>query len=182
MTEPAVETVRATPRERPGHPAARAHRVREWWLGAALVLPTVALAVTFKLVPLGRGVVTSLESSNGFDGSSFAGADNYTRMLDDSMVLASFRNALLVVATLPLWIVLPLVLALLIHQRTPAGSCSGRSTSSRTPSRRSWSASCFGRSSPRTDRSTRCCAEWASNRWRSNGSTDATARSTHWSP
>jgi ABC-type sugar transport system permease subunit len=79
----------------------------------------VALAVTFKFVPLGRGVATSLESSSGFDGTSFAGADNYTRMLDDPMVLTSFRNALMVVATLPVWVVLPLVLALLIHQRTP---------------------------------------------------------------
>ncbi|GAB3157472.1 sugar ABC transporter permease [Micromonospora sonneratiae] len=119
VSEPAVETAQVAQPAGPDRPAARAARVREWWLGAALVLPAVALAVTFKLVPLGRGVFTSLESSNGFDGSSFAGADNYTRMFDDSMVLASFRNALLVVATLPLWIVLPLVLALLIHQKTP---------------------------------------------------------------
>nr|BFE56332.1 sugar ABC transporter permease [Dactylosporangium thailandense] len=93
--------------------------MRQWWLGAALVFPALALAVTFKLVPLGRGVATSLESSGGFDGSSFAGADNYTRMFDDGMVLSSFRNALMVVATLPLWILLPLVLALFIHQRIP---------------------------------------------------------------
>lgn len=83
------------------------------------MLPALVLVVLFKLVPLVRGVLTSLESSSGFGGSEFAGADNYTRMLDDSMVLTSFRNALLVVATLPVWIVLPLVLALLIHQRSP---------------------------------------------------------------
>jgi ABC-type sugar transport system permease subunit len=73
----------------------------------------------FKLVPLVRGVITSFESSGGFDGGSFAGADNYTRMLDDPMVLTSFRNALLVVATLPFWVVIPLVLAVFIHQRAP---------------------------------------------------------------
>jgi raffinose/stachyose/melibiose transport system permease protein len=94
-------------------------RAREWWLGAALVLPALALVVVFKLIPLARGVITSLESSSGFGDGSFAGADNYTRMLDDSMVLTSFRNALLVVATLPFWVVVPLVLAVLIHQRAP---------------------------------------------------------------
>ncbi|MEU8067079.1 sugar ABC transporter permease [Micromonospora humida] len=83
------------------------------------MLPALVLAVLFKLVPLVRGVVTSFESSSGFGGSEFAGADNYTRMFDDPMVLTSFRNALLVVATLPVWIVLPLILALLIHQRSP---------------------------------------------------------------
>ncbi|MFB6397102.1 carbohydrate ABC transporter permease [Polymorphospora lycopeni] len=119
-TAPVAKTDPTTATPGPsGRAAIRTARVRQWWLAAALVFPAVALAVTFKFVPLGRGVATSLESSSGFDGTSFAGADNYTRMLDDPMVLTSFRNALMVVATLPVWVVLPLVLALLIHQRTP---------------------------------------------------------------
>ncbi|MEH1013168.1 sugar ABC transporter permease [Micromonospora sp. CPCC 206060] len=115
VPEPVVADRPPEPVRRPSRPG----RSREWWLGAALVLPALALAVAFKLVPLGRGVATSLESSSGFGGSTFAGADNYVRMLDDPVVLASFRNALLVVATLPVWVVLPLVLAVLIHQRAP---------------------------------------------------------------
>lgn len=109
-----------TPKKQRGPKGATLRSVhrREWRLGAALALPAVALAAVFKLVPLVRGVLTSVESSSGFEESSFAGFDNYTRMFDDSMVLTSFLNALLVVATLPVWIVLPLVLALLIHQRT----------------------------------------------------------------
>ncbi|MER7169642.1 sugar ABC transporter permease [Micromonospora sp. NPDC000207] len=97
----------------------RSTHAREWWFGALMVLPALVLAVTFKLVPLARGVVTSFEQSSGFGDSSFAGFDNYTRMFDDPVVLASFRNALLVVATLPVWVVFPLVLAVLIHQRAP---------------------------------------------------------------
>ncbi|MER7334710.1 MULTISPECIES: sugar ABC transporter permease [unclassified Micromonospora] len=118
-TAPVSEPVVADRPPEPARRPVRAARVREWWLGAALVLPALALAVTFKFVPLGRGVVTSLESSSGFGDSSFAGADNYTRMLDDPVVRSSFRNALLVVATLPIWVVLPLVLAVVIHQRAP---------------------------------------------------------------
>ncbi|MFF3866162.1 carbohydrate ABC transporter permease [Micromonospora sp. NPDC020750] len=115
VSEPVAADTPPAPARRPPRPG----RAREWWLAAALVLPALVLAVLFKLVPLVRGVLTSFESSSGFGGSEFAGADNYTRMFDDSMVLTSFRNALLVVATLPVWIVLPLVLALLIHQRSP---------------------------------------------------------------
>ncbi|MCL7458152.1 sugar ABC transporter permease [Micromonospora echinofusca] len=118
-TAPVSEPVAADKPTRSARRPPRPGRAREWWLGAVLVLPALVLAVMFKVVPLIRGVITSTESSSGFGGSSFAGADNYTRMLDDPMVLTSFRNALLVVATLPVWIVLPLVLALLIHQRSP---------------------------------------------------------------
>ncbi|TDC01270.1 sugar ABC transporter permease [Micromonospora fluostatini] len=118
-TAPAKGPAVATPPSPPGRARRRPGHAREWWFGALLVLPAVALAVTFKVVPLVRGVITSFESSSGFGDSSFAGLDNYTRMFDDPVVLASFRNALLVVATLPIWIVFPLVLAVLIHQRAP---------------------------------------------------------------
>jgi ABC-type sugar transport system permease subunit len=118
-TAPVAEPVAADAPTAPARPTRRPSHAREWWLGAALVLPALVLALLFKLVPLVRGVITSFESSSGFGGSEFAGADNYTRMFDDPMVLTSFRNALLVVATLPVWIVVPLVLALLIHQRAP---------------------------------------------------------------
>ncbi|WP_229401818.1 carbohydrate ABC transporter permease [Micromonospora okii] len=118
-TAPVAEPAAADAPTAPARPPRRPAHAREWWLGAALVLPALVLALLFKVVPLVRGVITSFESSSGFGGSEFAGADNYTRMFDDPMVLTSFRNALLVVATLPVWIVVPLVLALLIHQRAP---------------------------------------------------------------
>ncbi|MER7455797.1 sugar ABC transporter permease [Micromonospora sp. NPDC126480] len=118
-TAPVAKSAGADEPARPTPAPRGSGRAREWWLGAALVLPALALVVVFKLVPLIRGVITSLESSSGFDGGSFAGADNFIRMLDDPMVLTSFRNALLVVATLPFWVVIPLVLAVFIHQRAP---------------------------------------------------------------
>lgn len=118
-----LSVARSTPPEAVEPPVPRrrfsaAHR-GEWLLALVLVLPALALAVGFKLVPLVRGIITSTESSSGFDGNSFAGADNYVRMFDDPMVRTSFRNAFLVALTLPVWIIVPLILALLIHQRTP---------------------------------------------------------------
>lgn len=119
--------VTTTPAPATGAPAApprprRARRPgqrREWWLALCLTLPAVALAIMFKIVPVIRGVVASTHDSTGFDDTAFAGAVNYQRMLHDPTVHIAFRNALMVVATLPVWILLPLVVALLIHQRTP---------------------------------------------------------------
>lgn len=40
-------------------------------------------------------------------------------MLDDPVFIGSFRNAPVAFATLPIWVLLPLVLAVLIFQRSP---------------------------------------------------------------
>ena len=88
-------------------------------LGLLLVLPALALAVLFKLVPLLRTLVLSLYETRGFSDPTFAWFRNYELMLRDPAFWGAFRNAALVFATLPVWVVLPLLLALLIFQRTP---------------------------------------------------------------
>lgn len=97
----------------------RRRRGREGITAVLFVLPGLALAIVFKLIPLVDGVTLSLQSSQGFTTTTFVGLDNYARMLTDPTVQESFRNAVLVVLTLPVWILLPLVLAVLIHQKTP---------------------------------------------------------------
>lgn len=100
--------------------AGRRRRLRrDLLVGVLFLLPGVLLAVGFKLVPLIGGVELSLQRTQGFGDPVFAGFDNYERMLGDPVVHESFRNAVLVVLTLPVWILLPLVLAVLIHQKTP---------------------------------------------------------------
>lgn len=88
-------------------------------LSLLLVLPALALAVLFKLVPLLRTLVLSLYETRGFSDPTFAWFRNYELMLRDPAFWGAFRNAALVFATLPVWVVLPLLLALLIFQRTP---------------------------------------------------------------
>lgn len=92
---------------------------RELLIGILFVLPGLALAILFKLVPLVRGFVLSLYETQGFEDPTFAGLANYRRMIADPAVADSFRNALVAFATLPVWIVLPLVLAFLIFQKSP---------------------------------------------------------------
>ncbi|BCP55440.1 sugar ABC transporter permease [Kaistia sp. 32K] len=92
---------------------------RDMLVATLFVLPGLALAILFKLVPLVRTVWLSLQETRGFEDPTFAGLDNYRTMLSDPSVHDSFRNALIAFATLPVWIVLPLVLAFLLFQKTP---------------------------------------------------------------
>lgn len=94
------------------------HR-KEIGIALAFLVPGVLLAVGFKLIPLIGGVNLSLQKTSGFATPEFAGLDNYARILNDPVALESFRNSLIVILTLPVWVFLPLVLAVLLHQKTP---------------------------------------------------------------
>ncbi|MGB3375742.1 MAG: sugar ABC transporter permease [Microbacterium sp.] len=102
------------------HNASRSKRLRrDLLIGVLFLLPGVLLAVGFKLIPLIGGVELSMQRTQGFGDPEFAGLANYERMLTDPVAHESFRNAGLVVLTLPVWVILPLILAVLIHQKTP---------------------------------------------------------------
>ncbi len=88
-------------------------------LGIALVVPAMVLVAVFKLVPLVRAFILSLYETQGFFDPTFAWFRNYELMFRDPAFWGSFRNAAMVFATLPIWIVLPLLLALLIFQKSP---------------------------------------------------------------
>ncbi len=99
-----------------GRPAAR--RGRRWSL--LYVLPALALVVLFKFLPLIRGSIDSLQHWEGVgDVGRFVGLDNYARMVRDPAVVESFTNVGRVILTLPIWVASPLLVAFLIHQRTP---------------------------------------------------------------
>jgi ABC-type sugar transport system permease subunit len=83
-------------------------------------LPALAIVIPFKLVPLVHGLADSLRHWKGVgDVGQFVGLDNYAKMLSDPAVIESFANVGRVILTLPIWVVSPLLVAYLIHQRTP---------------------------------------------------------------
>jgi raffinose/stachyose/melibiose transport system permease protein len=102
--------------------ASGARRRSDALVGFLLVLPAIALALTFKVLPLLRGIYTSFFASQFGEASRWAGLANYLRMVRDPTVHTAFLNAAKVVLTLPVWVVLPLIVALLIFQRTPGWS------------------------------------------------------------
>lgn len=95
------------------------HLRNEQLLGMALLLPGVLLAVVFKLVPLLRAIWLSLFVTRGFAAPTFGGIANYRSIAQDPQFIGAFRNALVAFATLPIWVFVPLVLALLMYQRSP---------------------------------------------------------------
>lgn len=94
-------------------------RRKEFLIGVVFLTPGILLAVGFKLIPLLRGFWLSLYETRGFEDPTFAGLANYERMLNDPTVIKAFTNALVVVSTLPVWIFLPLILALLLFLQAP---------------------------------------------------------------
>jgi ABC-type sugar transport system permease subunit len=90
------------------------------WRGLLYLLPALAIVIPFKLVPLVHGLADSLRHWKEVgDVGQFVGLDNYAKMLGDPAVIESFANVGRVVLTLPIWVVSPLLVAYLIHQRTP---------------------------------------------------------------
>jgi len=85
------------------------------------VLPAIVLVGVFRIFPLAWGVVLSFTNSNGFGQSSFVGIGNYVAIANDPAFRDSIENTLILIATLPIWVMLPLLLAILIHQGVPGG-------------------------------------------------------------
>lgn len=124
MTTPVAVPPRAVPAARaPGRTNRRGSLLRprsnRYWV-PVFILPAVLLAVLFKFLPLGLGIYQSTREWVGVGSESVGvGLDNYRRLFEDPMTRAAFRNAVVVVLTLPIWVLFPLVLAFLIHQRSP---------------------------------------------------------------
>lgn len=88
---------------------------------AMVLLPAILLLLAFRIIPLFWGLVLSFTNFNGLGGADWVGAANYRSILADPVFRDSLVNTLLVLATLPVWILLPMLLAILIHQGVPGG-------------------------------------------------------------
>ena len=85
------------------------------------VLPAVLLVLVFRIIPLIWGFALSFTNSTGLGTADFVGADNYAAIAGDPTFHASLINTVILLATLPIWIMLPMLLAILIHQGVPGG-------------------------------------------------------------
>jgi len=109
--------------------AAAPHRKRKAGFGSKaerrfaylFVLPALLLVLVFRIVPLFWGFFLSLTNANGIDRMDFVGAQNYAAIAADPVFRDSLVNTLILLATLPIWITLPMLLAILIHQGVPGG-------------------------------------------------------------
>lgn len=83
------------------------------------LLPAVLLVLVFRIGPLFWGFGISLTSATSTSPGEFIGAGNYLRALDDPTFHASIANAAVLLLSVPIFVVIPMLLAILIDQGVP---------------------------------------------------------------
>jgi multiple sugar transport system permease protein len=86
------------------------------------VVPALGLFILFRFYPLLAGSLYSFTDWNGINDPNWIGLNNYFELFVDPVFLRTLGNTLLVIATLPIWVGLPLLLAIFIHLGVPGGA------------------------------------------------------------
>jgi multiple sugar transport system permease protein len=98
------------------------HRAYNEYLWAyVFLLPFAGLFAVFTVLPLVWGLVISLQDYTAFNvNHDFVGLDNYRAALDDPITWHSLKvSAVYTLATVPLQVIWPFVLAVIIQQLSP---------------------------------------------------------------
>jgi multiple sugar transport system permease protein len=104
-------------------PARRSSRRRsEARLAFLFVLPAILLVSIFRIFPLLWGFAISLTSATATSSGEFIGAANYLRAVNDPNFRASIVNAGVILLSVPVFITIPIILAILIDQGVPGRS------------------------------------------------------------
>lgn len=89
------------------------------WEGLLLYLPAILLVLALKGWPLIQGFYLSLTTQKVVGQNIFVGFSNYQKIFTDKIFLTSLVNILKSLAALPVFIIVPLIIAFFIHQRVP---------------------------------------------------------------
>lgn len=96
-------------------PAARRRRVLDPRV-LLFVVPALALLAIFRVAPVFYGFYLSLTRWNGISDPVYQGFENYIRMFSDPTLRDAIVNNVLILCVVPIWVLLPLVIAVLIHE------------------------------------------------------------------
>ncbi len=83
------------------------------------LLPAVVLVLVFRIFPLFWGFAISLTSATATDPGEFVGAANYLRALYDPNFRSAIANAGVILLSVPIFVMIPMLLAILIDQGVP---------------------------------------------------------------
>lgn len=104
----------------PRHRMAKGRRA-EARFAYVFLLPALLLVFGFRIWPLLWGFLLSLTDARGTQPGQFIGFENYVQSAADPNFRAALENTVLLLLTLPIWVALPMLLAILIHQGVPGG-------------------------------------------------------------
>jgi multiple sugar transport system permease protein len=91
---------------------------RSGW-GYVYAAPIVALVGVFVVYPAGNIVYHSFTEWDGINPATWVGLANYRELLDDSTFHTAMRNNFLFALAVPLWVVVPLIVAILLYEHIP---------------------------------------------------------------
>lgn len=94
----------------------RTSRSRPDWRVLVFVAPAGILLIVFRVIPVLYGLYLSFTSWSGLGEPKFTGLQNYIRMFADPTLQQAVVNNLLIVCAIPVWVALPLLIAVLIHE------------------------------------------------------------------
>ena len=94
---------------------AGARRRREMLLVWVFLLPSLAVFVLYRILPLVWNAVLSAQQFSLFAPSQWIGLDHYREMVDDPVFWTSLRNTLLFMASAPVGILLALAISLIVN-------------------------------------------------------------------
>jgi ABC-type sugar transport system permease subunit len=83
------------------------------------LLPAAAVLLVLRIVPIGQAFTLSFTRWNGVGDPLFVGLDNFEQVLADPVFWSALRNNLLILLSLPLWVLGPLLIAAIIAAGVP---------------------------------------------------------------
>jgi multiple sugar transport system permease protein len=90
---------------------------RKW--GLLYAAPALAFVLVFVVYPFGSILVHAFTRWDGYGDPTFIGTRNFEFLLRDQTFLSALRNNVFFALSVPIQLVVPLVLAFLIHERIP---------------------------------------------------------------
>jgi ABC-type sugar transport system permease subunit len=110
--------VAGSPGRRPRRPAgSRGARARRWGVRLAFLAPAFAAILVFRIVPTLGAFRLSLTEWTGFADPVYVGFENFQRLVSDPAFFIAFRNNLLILASTPLGVGIPLLVALVLNTK-----------------------------------------------------------------
>ena len=95
------------------------------WLGSTVaasllfLMPALLILIVFRLVPIEQAFYLSFTRWNGGAEPAWIGLGNFAQITQDPVFWAALRNNLLVLCSLPVWVLAPLIIAVIIHSGVP---------------------------------------------------------------
>ncbi|WGD38184.1 sugar ABC transporter permease [Lysinibacter sp. HNR] len=94
---------------------------RKWWVPYVWLAPALVMITTFGIFPFFNTLLLSFTNAKPLGGGgNFVGFENYSRLLSDASFWQATRNSVTyAVIAVPLLVLLPLILASIVHKKIP---------------------------------------------------------------